>query len=84
MRKHSGCCANLLNLVLYNLPHQMKTIQLFNRESVPCYWSIAEKVKPFKKVQQLLFYGNFNELFQLILKFDIHITKVLVHSIYPL
>lgn len=46
----------------------MKTIQLFNGESVPCYWSIAEKVKPFKKVKQ----------------FDIHITKVLVHGIYPL
>ncbi len=56
MRKHSGCCDNLVNLVLYDLPHQMKTIQLFNGESVPCYWSIAEKVKTFKKVQQLLFY----------------------------
>ncbi|KAI3370851.1 hypothetical protein L3Q82_007368 [Scortum barcoo] len=33
---------------------QMKTIQLFNDESVPCYWSIAEKVKPFKKVDKFL------------------------------
>ncbi|KAK5867885.1 hypothetical protein PBY51_012341 [Eleginops maclovinus] len=28
---------------------QMKTIQLFNHESVPCCWSIAEKGTPFKK-----------------------------------
>nr|XP_046249402.1 hydrocephalus-inducing protein homolog [Scatophagus argus] len=33
---------------------QMKTIQLFNHESVPCYWSIAEEVKPFKKVDKFL------------------------------
>ncbi|XP_032378415.1 hydrocephalus-inducing protein [Etheostoma spectabile] len=31
---------------------QIKTIQLFNHESVPCYWSIAEKGKPLKKVSQ--------------------------------
>lgn len=42
-----------LNLVLRNLSHQMRTIQLVNHESVPCYWSIAEEVKPFKKVQHL-------------------------------
>lgn len=59
------CTENLLNLVLYNLPHQMKTIQLINHESVPCCWSIAEVVKPFKKVKQ--FCGNFTELFRLIL-----------------
>ncbi|XP_068458365.1 hydrocephalus-inducing protein homolog isoform X2 [Clinocottus analis] len=28
---------------------QMRTIQLFNPESVPCYWSIAEKGNPLKK-----------------------------------
>ncbi|XP_077955507.1 hydrocephalus-inducing protein homolog isoform X2 [Gasterosteus aculeatus] len=28
---------------------QMRTIQLFNQESVPCTWSIAEKGKPIKK-----------------------------------
>ncbi|XP_031731518.1 hydrocephalus-inducing protein homolog isoform X1 [Anarrhichthys ocellatus] len=28
---------------------QMKTIQLVNRESVPCCWSIAEKGKPLEK-----------------------------------
>ncbi|XP_049928998.1 hydrocephalus-inducing protein homolog isoform X2 [Epinephelus moara] len=33
---------------------QMKTIQLFNHESVPCYWRIAEKMKPFKKVDKFL------------------------------
>ncbi|XP_028440234.1 hydrocephalus-inducing protein homolog [Perca flavescens] len=31
---------------------QIKTIQLFNHESVPCYWSIAEKGKRLKKVLQ--------------------------------
>lgn len=40
----------------------MKTIQLINHESVPCCWSIAEVVKPFKKVKQ--FCGNFTELFR--------------------
>ncbi|XP_029289106.1 hydrocephalus-inducing protein homolog [Cottoperca gobio] len=33
---------------------QMKTVQLFNNESVPCSWSIAEKGTPFKKVQQFI------------------------------
>ncbi|XP_008288806.1 hydrocephalus-inducing protein homolog [Stegastes partitus] len=33
---------------------QMKTIQLLNDELVPCYWSIAEEVKPFKKVDKFL------------------------------
>ncbi|XP_027128846.1 hydrocephalus-inducing protein homolog isoform X3 [Larimichthys crocea] len=33
---------------------QMRTIQLVNHESVPCYWSIAEEVKPFKKVDKFL------------------------------
>ncbi|XP_026166304.1 hydrocephalus-inducing protein-like isoform X3 [Mastacembelus armatus] len=33
---------------------QIKTIQLLNQESVPCYWSIAEEVKPFKKVDKFL------------------------------
>ncbi|XP_076588631.1 hydrocephalus-inducing protein homolog [Chaetodon auriga] len=33
---------------------QIKTIQLFNHESVPCYWSIAEEVKPLKKVDKFL------------------------------
>ncbi|TMS05303.1 Hydrocephalus-inducing protein-like protein [Larimichthys crocea] len=33
---------------------QMRTIQLLNHESVPCYWSIAEEVKPFKKVDKFL------------------------------
>ncbi|CAJ1057505.1 hydrocephalus-inducing protein homolog isoform X2 [Xyrichtys novacula] len=33
---------------------QMKTIQLINHESVPCHWSIAEEVKPFKKVDKFL------------------------------
>ncbi|XP_073328914.1 hydrocephalus-inducing protein homolog [Pagrus major] len=33
---------------------QMKTIQLINHESVPCCWSIAEVVKPFKKVDKFL------------------------------
>ncbi|XP_059190373.1 hydrocephalus-inducing protein homolog [Centropristis striata] len=33
---------------------QMKTIQLFNHESVPCSWSIAEKVEPFKKIDKFL------------------------------
>ncbi|XP_045894223.1 hydrocephalus-inducing protein homolog [Micropterus dolomieu] len=33
---------------------QVKTIQLFNHESVPCYWSIAEEVKSFKKVDKFL------------------------------
>ncbi|XP_025999986.1 hydrocephalus-inducing protein-like isoform X2 [Astatotilapia calliptera] len=33
---------------------QMKTIQLLNHESVPCHWSIAEEVKPFKKIDKFL------------------------------
>ncbi|XP_070763174.1 hydrocephalus-inducing protein homolog [Enoplosus armatus] len=33
---------------------QMRTIQLINHESVPCCWSIAEEVKPFKKVDKFL------------------------------
>ncbi|XP_041651130.1 hydrocephalus-inducing protein homolog [Cheilinus undulatus] len=33
---------------------QMKTIHLFNNEPVPCHWSIAEEVKPFKKVDKFL------------------------------
>ncbi|KAE8295968.1 Hydrocephalus-inducing protein Hy-3 [Larimichthys crocea] len=33
---------------------QMRTVQLVNHESVPCYWSIAEEVKPFKKVDKFL------------------------------
>ncbi|XP_074533739.1 hydrocephalus-inducing protein homolog [Halichoeres trimaculatus] len=33
---------------------QMKTIQLFNHGSVPCLWSMAEEVKPFKKVDKFL------------------------------
>ncbi|KAI3371721.1 hypothetical protein L3Q82_024292, partial [Scortum barcoo] len=33
---------------------QIKTIQLFNGESVPCYWSIAENMKLFKKVDEFL------------------------------
>ncbi|XP_030281249.1 hydrocephalus-inducing protein homolog isoform X1 [Sparus aurata] len=33
---------------------QMKTIQLINHESVPCCWSIAEVVKPFKKIDKFL------------------------------
>ncbi|XP_054864966.1 hydrocephalus-inducing protein homolog [Amphiprion ocellaris] len=33
---------------------QMKTIQLLNDEPVPCYWSIAEEVKPFKKFDKFL------------------------------
>ncbi|XP_071313817.1 hydrocephalus-inducing protein homolog isoform X2 [Trachinotus anak] len=28
---------------------QMRTVQLLNHEFVPCHWSIAEDVKPFKK-----------------------------------
>ncbi|KAJ0069558.1 hypothetical protein NL108_008515, partial [Boleophthalmus pectinirostris] len=32
---------------------QMKTVQLFNHESVPCQWSIAEEVK-LKKVNKFL------------------------------
>ncbi|XP_037622519.1 hydrocephalus-inducing protein homolog isoform X2 [Sebastes umbrosus] len=32
---------------------QVKTIQLFNHESVPCYWSIAEKEKPLKKHKKI-------------------------------
>ncbi|KAM8849594.1 hydrocephalus-inducing protein homolog isoform 2-T2 [Spinachia spinachia] len=31
---------------------QMRTIQLFNPESVPCFWSIVEKGKPIKKRQK--------------------------------
>lgn len=37
-----------------NVPHQMKTIQLLNLESVPCHWTVAEEVKSFKKVQKFL------------------------------
>ncbi|CAI5655386.1 unnamed protein product [Oreochromis niloticus] len=33
---------------------QMKTIQLLNHESVPCHWSIAEEVTPFKKIDKFL------------------------------
>ncbi|XP_034542457.1 hydrocephalus-inducing protein homolog isoform X2 [Notolabrus celidotus] len=33
---------------------QMKAIQLFNHESVSCCWSMAEEVKPFKKVDKFL------------------------------
>ncbi|XP_040894088.1 hydrocephalus-inducing protein homolog [Toxotes jaculatrix] len=33
---------------------QMKTVQLLNHESVTCHWSIAEEVKPFKKVDKFL------------------------------
>ncbi|KAM9351908.1 hydrocephalus-inducing protein homolog [Symphorus nematophorus] len=33
---------------------QMRTIQLFNCQSVPCYWSIADEVKPFRKVDKFL------------------------------
>ncbi|XP_035521672.1 hydrocephalus-inducing protein homolog [Morone saxatilis] len=33
---------------------QIRTIQLFNHESVPCYWSLAEEVKPFIKVHKFL------------------------------
>ncbi|XP_047451812.1 hydrocephalus-inducing protein homolog [Mugil cephalus] len=33
---------------------QIKTIQLLNHEQVPCQWSIAEEVKPFKKVDKFL------------------------------
>lgn len=33
---------------------QMKTIQLLNHESVPCHWSIAEEVKPIKKIDKFL------------------------------
>lgn len=32
------------------LPHQMRTIQLFNHKSVPCWWSIAEEVNHVQKV----------------------------------
>ncbi|XP_075327326.1 hydrocephalus-inducing protein homolog [Odontesthes bonariensis] len=32
---------------------QIMTIQLLNNEPVPCHWSIAEEVKPFKKVDKL-------------------------------
>uniref|UniRef100_UPI003AADF4DB hydrocephalus-inducing protein homolog n=1 Tax=Centroberyx gerrardi TaxID=166262 RepID=UPI003AADF4DB len=33
---------------------QVMTIQLFNHESVPCCWSIAEEVKPCKKINKFL------------------------------
>ncbi|KAM9351917.1 LOW QUALITY PROTEIN: hydrocephalus-inducing protein homolog [Symphorus nematophorus] len=33
---------------------QMRTIQLFNCQSVPCYWSIVDEVKPFRKVDKFL------------------------------
>ncbi|XP_030613884.1 hydrocephalus-inducing protein homolog isoform X2 [Archocentrus centrarchus] len=33
---------------------QVKMIQLLNQESVPCHWSIAEEVKPWKKVDKFL------------------------------
>ncbi|XP_022605572.1 hydrocephalus-inducing protein homolog [Seriola dumerili] len=33
---------------------QMKTLQLLNHELVPCHWSIADDVKPFKKVDKFL------------------------------
>ncbi|CAB1432186.1 unnamed protein product [Pleuronectes platessa] len=33
---------------------QIKIIQLVNRESVPCDWSLAEHVKPFPKVDKFL------------------------------
>lgn len=46
-----ACTENLLNLVFYNLPHQLKRIQLFDHDAVTCCWSIAEVVKPFKNVR---------------------------------
>ncbi|XP_029378255.1 hydrocephalus-inducing protein homolog [Echeneis naucrates] len=33
---------------------QIRMIQLLNHELVPCHWSIAEDVKPFKKVDKFL------------------------------
>lgn len=33
-----------------NLHEQVMTIQLFNHETVPCQWSIAEEEKLDKKV----------------------------------
>lgn len=38
--------------MFYIIVHQFKTIQLLNREPVPCQWSAAEAVKPLKKVHK--------------------------------